>query len=703
MIRPISSSAQVLLVLSLAVPSATQVAGQDGPTLWTTAAALAPGFGFWVRPGKWGANEPLGETSRYKTSAIGTGTLTWVADFPQTGSYQVWVRHFGFRGTVQVDERPVTDGRGGPAVGGGYVWWHLGEMAIEKGPAHVDIVVEQAAVDAVLFTLNEDFEPEAGPLPERVKEPVLRAVRRYRDDAHLRPPAGAARLVAGQMADPYEEHRNDLVPARSELLKTLRIWGSPNQYVTGTFCLRALENAGDLTISLAGLAGPGRQVNQRSIDLRVAHLRERSIAAHSEHTAFSGKGVLPDLLLRDDRTGMPPTGRQGGYGGGRCVTAIPAHESRQIWLTVRVPGRCPPGEYRGSLDIQVKGAPERALSIPVALEVLPLDLQPVEGYYGSFFRASIDPTTEGSISTKRFLSELRCHVRYGLNAVTLYDGAPMLRYARKAGMTQPPVSMNPRTTGALGSWEDEALNQVAAAKAMGFPDLYFYGVDEPHTDEAIALARSAGQRAAEIGIHAQESFMGPGDYEKLKDVTSRPVMMVYNFNLSGVRNEGVEYARQRGCRPISYWFTSTSYPLHHRSLAGLYNAAGGYCGTAPWATQDYGGGSPDGGYWVYYPDARGEPIPTIRFEALRHGIDDVRYLQALDRALAAAESKLDRQPKNAALQEALAEARQVRRTRFESIDGGYVAYISNSSGGALDGARREMAEATIALHECLPE
>ncbi|MDP6107824.1 MAG: hypothetical protein QGI33_05245, partial [Candidatus Brocadiia bacterium] len=72
-------------------------------------------------------------------------------------------------------------------------------------------------------------------------------------------------------------------------------------------------------------------------------------------------------------------------------------------------------------------------------------------------------------------------------------------------------------------------------------------------------------------------------------------------------------------------------------------------------------------------------------------------------ALAAAESKLDRQPKNAALQEALAEARQVRRTRFESIDGGYVAYISNSSGGALDGARREMAEATIALHECLPE
>jgi hypothetical protein len=264
-------------------------------------------------------------------------------------------------------------------------------------------------------------------------------------------------------------------------------------------------------------------------------------------------------------------------------------------------------------------------------------------------------------------------------------------------MTQPPVSMVPRTTGAPGTWEDEALRQVAAAGALGFADLYFYGVDEPHTDEAIALARAAGERAAEIGIHAQESFMGPGDYEKLKDVTNRPVLMTYNFNISTTDHELVRYAADKGFRPISYWFSDSSSPIKSRALVGLYNTACGYWGAAPWATQDYGAAGPTTGYFYHYPDAAGEPIPTIRLQALRDGIDDVRYLQALDRAMAAAKQELDRQPGNDALRRALEAARQVRGERFEAIAGGYVTYISGTGAAALDEGRKDMARAAIAL------
>ncbi len=676
-------------------------AQEPSKTIWTTAVTLAPGLGFWVAPEERSGTFPVGETSRYKTSVTGSGTLTWVVDFPQPGKYQLWTRQMGFPSAgidVLVNEAVVSGGRGSTNTNGNqYTWFHVGETTVKKGPAHVDIVINQRALDAVLFTLDKDFQPEVGPLPAMVKSPVIRALRKYRNDSHLKSIAGAAGLVAGRMDDPYQQHNNDIVPSGSEVLDTIHLWGSPNQYVTATFSLHALQNASEVNIGLSSIKGPEWRLDSSHIELRVAQLRERSIAAYSEHTALTGKGTIPDLLLRDDRTVFPPLGKQGGFGGGRCVTSIPAHESRQIWVTVQIPTYCPPGELRGVVDIQVKGSKTRKLSIPVVLNVLPIDLKPVDGYYGSFYRCSIDPKSKGSISPKQFLSDLQFQVMYGLNAATLYDGARMIPYARQAGMTQPPVSMVPRTT-LSGNWEDEAYMQVALAKAMGFPDLYFYGVDEAHTDEAVKLARSAGERSMKAGIHEQDSFMSPADYDKLKDVISRPVIMMYNFNTYSAHNELVDYANQKGFQPISYWFSNASYPLRDRALVGLYNTACGYHGTAPWASQDYGENGPSTDYFYFYPDKTGQPVPTIRFEAYRQGIDDVRYLQAMDRAISSAEKTLSEKPENIELQKALADARLIRKTRFESITGGYIGFVNSITAKTLEDTRKEMAEAIIKIN-----
>ena len=82
-----------------------------------------------------------------------------------------------------------------------------------------------------------------------------------------------------------------------------------------------------------------------------------------------------------------------------------------------------------------------------------------------------------------------------------------------------------------------------------------------------------------------------------------------------------------------------------------------------------------------YPDQSGRPIPTLRWEAMRDGIDDVRYLQALDRAIAAAEARLTKADPPAGLAPALARARQVRKDCFEAIGGRWFQYI----GGLLPG------------------
>lgn len=152
------------------------------------------------------------------------------------------------------------------------------------------------------------------------------------------------------------------------------------------------------------------------------------------------------------------------------------------------------------------------------------------------------------------------------------------------------------------------------------------------------------------------------------------------------------YVRERGFVPISYWVTATAYPLPYRALTGLYNKACGYLGSIPWAYQDY----PDNRLYdpdkpahkVAYPDEFGQPIPTLAWEAHSAGIDDVRYLEALDRAIAAARKRLDQPAPPPGLSKALDEALGVRREEFESIDGRWFEYLCGLQPGHLEKTRR---------------
>ena len=150
---------------------------------------------------------------------------------------------------------------------------------------------------------------------------------------------------------------------------------------------------------------------------------------------------------------------------------------------------------------------------------------------------------------------------------------------------------------------------------------------------------------------------------------------------------------------VSYWAASPAFPLYYRLMSGLYNTACGYQGSAPWAYQDF----PDDRLYttpahaMAYPDAAGQPIPTLRWEAFRDGIDDVRYLQALDRAIAAAEARLKQPAPGGKLAAALDEARRVRAEHYESISGRWFQYTFRQRPGDPDRVRRAMAEATCRL------
>jgi hypothetical protein len=322
----------------------------------------------------------------------------------------------------------------------------------------------------------------------------------------------------------------------------------------------------------------------------------------------------------------------------------------------------------------------------------------VAGYYAIFHPSHPIPPEvrklDGHyIKPERYWAELKDQVRHGCNAATLYGGPATLADAKDAGMTQTPIVMQwPAADG-------HATEYVAQAKALGFPDLYFYGVDEPREPDRLEQCRKEAAWRMQNGFHMFTGINTRDSYEVLKDLVDHPCLSMNAFG--GPDNPAVMYACSKGFVPVSYWMASTHYPQWHRALAGLYNTRCGFLGTTPWCYQDF----TDHRIWdendwfqaISYPDEFEQPIPSLAWEGFRAGVDDVRYLQALDRAIAAAEERLKEPVPPAGLTEALAKARTVRQARFESITGQYWQYLLALRPDTLDATRRELAEATVRL------
>jgi len=252
-------------------------------------------------------------------------------------------------------------------------------------------------------------------------------------------------------------------------------------------------------------------------------------------------------------------------------------------------------------------------------------------------------------------------------------------------------------------WPDgNAREQIRKARELGLGGLLYYGGDEPRTPEQIQRCLREAKRRREQGLPMFAAINSRGAQQALGDVVSHPVYNLWVFD--GPDNPLVRRVREQGNQVVSYWTTQTAFPLFYRALAGLYNTRCGYQGTAPWAYQDY----PDSRLYtepahaVAYPDQSGRPIPTLRWEAMRDGIDDVRYLQALDRAIVAGGARLTKADPSAGLAPALARAHQVRKECFEAIGGRWFQYTGGLLPGDLDDVRRRMAEAAIDIRRAGP-
>jgi len=717
-----------LLGLSGLVPNVADA--QTGPpvTFWVAGKDLAAGSRQFYPVGNSRSIDASGFVPQILVAST-TGRLTWVAEFPQTGTYYVWAHRY-VPVQISMDEAPLVEGRTGALDG--FRWAEWNRSPSERGVyvdvgmgsrRHFDIDVPGAYFDAILLTTDPAFDPTApgfdpASLPPQVANPVLTSPRTYRSDAHLGALAGPYGYVVSSLP-PYEESIDDFVPTAAQILSLLHVRSAANQYVGFDVVVRALQSAPEFRATLSPLTGPaGSVIGSPELDVKAVKLMPRAMTRFGTTV----NQLVPELLLRDDRVSVDPivgvTGAQGGYGGGVAVSSLVGHRSRQLHLTIHVPESYPPGTYTGSLAFQVVGDPSRAFALPVQLQVDPIQLPKVDGFYGIFDRYSPSgPSAPGYTAAARYAAELADQARHGFGSPTLYDGFPALAVAHAAGMKDYALD--------LSRWPpaDAQTSEIQPARAMGFKDYLYFTIDEPHTPQQLQVAIDASwQRKRDLGLPSVVTVSGAqhwnsGTYTStdgaftgtLADIVRYPILFLPNFfaeDQEPVMNASAKGSREnlvvdpRGGFPSAYFMTTYSDPLMLRAFAGLYATRAGFLGVHPWA---YNEASWDPtsteSFGVVYPDNFGNPISTLRWEAMRDGVDDVRYLQELDRVVALAEAQSP--APGSPLANALQGASSVRQQFFLSVKGRYIEFIQRLPPDRFEQGRQAMADAIVALRSLL--
>lgn len=337
---------------------------------------------------------------------------------------------------------------------------------------------------------------------------------------------------------------------------------------------------------------------------------------------------------------------------------IPAFESRQVWITYRVPADAKPGQYAGKITIRDKAGV--CAAVPVSLRVPRWDLARSPMLHGLYYGRRL-PKLETVEQEQAFLKvleeEIRDQVEHGCNVVATYvhtsrlpsDPSPLATaqrisdIMRKCGATGTPYFSVIDFVGSQSGAEQLAAVTKRArelgewAARNGHTAYCFQGRDEASGD-ALRSQRPAWE-AARAGGGKMWVACSANYFPDMGDILDFPVV-------SGTLIPSL--ARQvhaNGFKILSYGNPQAGVerPEVYRRNYGLALRAAGYDGAIDYEyrTIDEKSAWDDFDHHHYrdhnfaYP-AVGKPIDTIQFEGWREGVDDLRYAATLELAIRAA-------------------------------------------------------------------
>ena len=327
-------------------------------------------------------------------------------------------------------------------------------------------------------------------------------------------------------------------------------------------------------------------------------------------------------------------------------------QNKQIWITVKVPDDAAPGRYAG--DLVFKTGNGEIARVELGLQVLPFSLPTPKTHYdlsqdytaGFYYRGRLDPAGQGKVgyrtkSEQQLRAELKMMFDHGIVAPLLLPPGwgqsealfrRELQIMRETGMAGRPLYLGKGMGYAtekekLAEVQEYVRKKISLARDYGFTDVYFYGRDEAGGDllySQIPTWKAVREAGGKMHVSLTHDWR-----DKAPDVLDLAIT-------AGWPSRQLAADRHRlGHKLSAYWlWTKNHDPLMFRRNHGLYLWSHDYDGFTPYCFMHNHGGvwnhfdgtSED--FNIAYPTVNGA-IGTLPLEALREGIDDVRYATLL--------------------------------------------------------------------------
>jgi hypothetical protein len=329
--------------------------------------------------------------------------------------------------------------------------------------------------------------------------------------------------------------------------------------------------------------------------------------------------------------------------------ALRPDEPREIWLTVRVPAGATPGIYTGEIRVDSDEGP--AKSAALELIIRPFQLGEPRIIYSIYYRAQLEGSGKSLGSEFRtesqMTSDLKDMMEHGIRYPSTYQEPRrldllqnVLRARKRVGIVDGPLFyLGIQTTSwslaPYGQTPETALERlvpalVRVAAEFNQAPVYIYGRDEASGQEL------RDQRALWATVHRLGGRVFVAGSTGSHRVVGDLLDMQVSYGAVDVSEAQRWHSTKKKILSYANPQSGPENPYPFRLNYGLMLWAAEYDGAMPYAYQHcFGSCWNDSDHPVYrdhnltYPTTNGS-IPTLAWEGMREGIDDVRYVELLE-------------------------------------------------------------------------
>jgi len=527
-----------------------------------------------------------------------------------------------------VADYPHSENRGGPAVR------YTGALnALVVLPAGPDASAGQRTVSAIDTWRRENFDRK-WPRIDTVAEPFTNPAAADRERGYTLAPVN---VLSPVMPDDRYPHA----------ATGLRLTATPGEYLPITFAISPLKDLGETRIDFREWQGPpGTGTIPTAGNLASGVVRYQAGPAKNRERGWQ---PVPAMIL--------PTSHWD----------IRAGVSKQFWLTYHVPDDMPPGRYTGSIEISPELATDSRLA--VELQVLPFRLQrPAQLAIGMTYfspvqyaasaeadlwqrmQAEFTDMRAHNMTTVQFAGiKMDDHDRIG-RALTLYresgfeqpinllESHGVMWRLRRNGIPWETADFHTRYVQFIREFLEEAQRRKWPPVIINFGDEF--------TNKAIEeFGAEVARRLKEIpGIVTAADANG---YREVKLMAPEVDIVAFNNGWDGpegvnqgkrLLNKGtVDLILNAGATP---WLVNVGMDRFSNGYWFWKMVRLGVRGKMEWIYRNYNGmpfntfdAQPLRAHAVY-PGPNGTAIPSIAYEQMRTGLDDLAYLHTLERMVA---------------------------------------------------------------------